>query len=388
MTDKTDKLNDILDECFDAIISGRSSVDVCLRRYPTYAATLHPFLLTAERLRDAYKLGPSLEVERRSRTRFLTAVRMQNRAAQVEAAGRAGRSSLWGRFTWPNAGRVLVPVSALGMLASAVLAAFALGGPGGPDMDGSRVAQVPVASRAEDQPRVVVGTPTPTSELATLPASPTPEAVTLPTSEPVTLPMQEVPATPPATVAVQRLEEQIQEIRTAVQQNRPVDPVTVRAVARETEKLSEAVKTAPPNNREDLQRVDKVAQQSIEVLTTVQTQAALPQEVRTEVAQALGYTEELKRQIATATPATSSTPVRATATGTATAVATPTRTPTATPTRTATTTATPTATPTRTPTATPSPSPTATPAPSATPTATPTPTGTPTPPPPSTTPGR
>lgn len=333
---RDDRLTEVLDECFDAIVQGRWTVEVCLQRYPHYAATLYPLLIAAERLRDAYQVAPPLEVELRGRARFLTALR-RRRMAEPQVAGLLQRLAGVRLSIWPRASRLLIPVSAFTMLIAAMVTTLTLG-----EHETSSSGQVQVINEIPTaSSRVVVSPP----------------VIRTPEGSPTAI---ETSASPASTV-MQGLEEKIQEIRSAVEQNRPVNPSTVQAVAQQTQTLSETLKTTPPKSPEEIQRVATTVQQSAEVLTTAQAQAIVPQEARDELAQALSYTEEVKRQtaglLATAT-ATAAIP----ATATSTATAGPTRTPTATPS--------PTPSPARTPTATPTPTRTPTPSPTVTPSAT------------------
>lgn len=352
----SDRLTDILDDCFDAIVNGRSTVEDCLEKYPQHAAALYSLLLTAERLYDAYQIEPPAEARLRGRARFLSAVRRQNQASVPEPTG------LWQRLraclsrqairlvTWPRAGRLLIPASALGMLIAAIIAAVALEDRG----------VIPVQKQVrntEAQPAL----PEQTGAREQTP----PERQLSPPLSSTTPPVET--AGPPLVPVTQLLEEKIQEIRTAVEQNRPVNASVVREVAQHTQVLARTLEEKPPQSKEEAQRVAAVTQLSKEVLTTAEARDVVPKEAQAELAQALSYTEEVSRQTQGLLTAATATPTVGTAGAAATRTPTTRATPaaTSTPTTTATAAATASATPTRTPTA--SSTPTASASPAATP---------------------
>jgi hypothetical protein len=63
----------ILEECIEAVRSGRMDIDACLRRYPTHAAGLREALTVASALRPAMHAEPRPAFVREARERFLVA---------------------------------------------------------------------------------------------------------------------------------------------------------------------------------------------------------------------------------------------------------------------------------------------------------------------------
>jgi Domain of unknown function (DUF5667) len=71
---KTDKLDEILNECLGRLVSGCEDIDECLAAYPEYAEELRPMLMTAMLARKAASVEPSPEFRVRARYQFNAAV--------------------------------------------------------------------------------------------------------------------------------------------------------------------------------------------------------------------------------------------------------------------------------------------------------------------------
>jgi hypothetical protein len=83
--DKNQKIETILDECLGLLLTGETTVDQCLERYPEYAAELKPLLITAVSIEKALDVKPSPEFKARARYQL-----------QLKMAGPAPkRASIW-----------------------------------------------------------------------------------------------------------------------------------------------------------------------------------------------------------------------------------------------------------------------------------------------------
>ena len=66
------KLSEILEECIEAGLTGRRSLEASLALYPAQASELEPLLRTALSVSDSFQsYAPSAAVEQRIRSRFL-----------------------------------------------------------------------------------------------------------------------------------------------------------------------------------------------------------------------------------------------------------------------------------------------------------------------------
>ncbi len=97
------RLADALQDCLEAVATGRARVDECPSRYPDLAADLEPLLRVCQWLLETFDVQPSPRYAQAARERFLVTVagrhrpdtaaprRTQSRPAQ--AAPSDGRSS-------------------------------------------------------------------------------------------------------------------------------------------------------------------------------------------------------------------------------------------------------------------------------------------------------
>jgi hypothetical protein len=65
------RLADALQDCLDAVSTGRARVDECPSRYPELAADLEPLLRVCQRLQEAFSVEPSPRYTQAARERFL-----------------------------------------------------------------------------------------------------------------------------------------------------------------------------------------------------------------------------------------------------------------------------------------------------------------------------
>ena len=69
---RVEKLSEILEECVEAGLTGRRSIEASLALYPAHAEELAPLLRTALSISDSFQsCGPSAAAEQRIRSRFL-----------------------------------------------------------------------------------------------------------------------------------------------------------------------------------------------------------------------------------------------------------------------------------------------------------------------------
>ena len=65
------RLADALQDCLDAVATGRARVDECPSRYPDLAADLEPLLQVCQRLQVAFSVEPSPRYAQAAREHFL-----------------------------------------------------------------------------------------------------------------------------------------------------------------------------------------------------------------------------------------------------------------------------------------------------------------------------
>jgi len=68
------RLADALQDCLDAIATGRAKVDECPSRHPDLAADLGPLLRVCQRLQEALDVEPSPRYAQAAHERFLAAL--------------------------------------------------------------------------------------------------------------------------------------------------------------------------------------------------------------------------------------------------------------------------------------------------------------------------
>ncbi len=71
---KTDKSDEILNECLDRLVGGCEDINECLAAYPEYAEELRPLLVTAITARKAAAIEPSPDFRARARYQFNAAL--------------------------------------------------------------------------------------------------------------------------------------------------------------------------------------------------------------------------------------------------------------------------------------------------------------------------
>ena len=97
------RLADALQDCLDAVATGRAKVEECPSRYPDLAADLGPLLRVCQRLQEAFSVEPSPRYAQAARERFLaslatrrrprTTARRRAQRRPVKTAPAEGRSS-------------------------------------------------------------------------------------------------------------------------------------------------------------------------------------------------------------------------------------------------------------------------------------------------------
>jgi len=65
------RLADALQDCLEAVTTGRAKVDECPSRYPDLAADLETLLRVCQRLHEAFSVEPSPRYAQAARERFL-----------------------------------------------------------------------------------------------------------------------------------------------------------------------------------------------------------------------------------------------------------------------------------------------------------------------------
>jgi hypothetical protein len=73
------RLADALQDCLDAVATGRARVDECPSRYPDLAADLEPLLRVCQRLQEAFDVEPSPRYAQAARDRFLAGLASRRR---------------------------------------------------------------------------------------------------------------------------------------------------------------------------------------------------------------------------------------------------------------------------------------------------------------------
>ena len=73
------RLADALQDCLDAVATGRARVDECPSRYPELAADLEPLLRVCQRLQEALNVEPSPRYAQAARERFLVTLASRRR---------------------------------------------------------------------------------------------------------------------------------------------------------------------------------------------------------------------------------------------------------------------------------------------------------------------
>jgi hypothetical protein len=65
------RLADALQDCLEAVATGRAKVDECPSRYPDLATDLEPLLRVCQRLQEAFNVEPSPRYAQAAHERFL-----------------------------------------------------------------------------------------------------------------------------------------------------------------------------------------------------------------------------------------------------------------------------------------------------------------------------
>ena len=92
---KINQIEQIFNDCLDAVMSGRSTIAECLERYPEFAAELEGLLLTSVGISKAASIAPPPGAKMRIR------VALNERMAEISDR-KAGLKPFW-RFGWANA---------------------------------------------------------------------------------------------------------------------------------------------------------------------------------------------------------------------------------------------------------------------------------------------
>ena len=97
------RLADALQDCLEAVATGRARVDECPSRYPDLAADLEPLLRVCQWLLETFDVQPSPRYAQAARERFLatvagrhrpdTAAHRSTQSRPAKAASSDGRSS-------------------------------------------------------------------------------------------------------------------------------------------------------------------------------------------------------------------------------------------------------------------------------------------------------
>jgi len=74
------RLADALQDCLDAVATGRANVEECPARYPDLAAELAPLLLVCQRLQEAFNVEPTPLYAQATQDRFLAALASRRQA--------------------------------------------------------------------------------------------------------------------------------------------------------------------------------------------------------------------------------------------------------------------------------------------------------------------
>ena len=294
------KLEETLEECLAALAGGQSTVEECLALYPELAAELEPLLRTACSLQNVYAVDPSPLYAQAARERFLAAMARRRQKRLVAQPVRP----FW---RWAPAA-----VGSAALVAFAVWASVLAWGGGG----GSQEPFIGVAPVA-------------------------------PTDTPV-------PVVSDVQSQVEKLQANLEAIRTGAESGGTVEPVAIQQLKEETAALVARLDQPEQLEPEDVSQIGELFADQEKVLSevkeSVSPQAAEDLDEIIRIA-GEGRAKVEKRLSPTASPTPSATP-------TATPSATPSPTPTAAPEESPTSTATPTATSTATETPEPTPSPT------------------------------
>lgn len=95
------KFSEVLEECIEAVLEGRRSVDDCLSLYPQLAAELQPLLTTALEVNETFQTeAPSWHVQERVRLRVLAAHQARIRSRNLVSGVDLTRSGHWGVRHW------------------------------------------------------------------------------------------------------------------------------------------------------------------------------------------------------------------------------------------------------------------------------------------------
>ena len=68
------RFEDALQDCLEALATGRATVEECLARYRDLAADLEPLLRMGQRLQEVYDVEPSPLYAQAARQRFLASL--------------------------------------------------------------------------------------------------------------------------------------------------------------------------------------------------------------------------------------------------------------------------------------------------------------------------
>lgn len=116
------KFNEILEECIEAVLEGRRTVDDCLSLYPQLAPELGPLLSTAIDLSQTFQIeSPSWHVQERVRLRVLAAHQARIRSRNLVSGVDLTRSGHWGARHWGVLGSAAAAVVGAVFVASLML---------------------------------------------------------------------------------------------------------------------------------------------------------------------------------------------------------------------------------------------------------------------------
>ncbi len=98
------RLADALQDCLEAVATGRAKVEECPSRYPDLAADLEPLLRVCQRLQEAFGVEPPPRYAQAARERFLTTLAGRR---QPDTSARRRRAQPRPAKTTPTEGRSL-----------------------------------------------------------------------------------------------------------------------------------------------------------------------------------------------------------------------------------------------------------------------------------------
>ena len=96
------RLADALEDCLEAVATGRAKVAECPSRYPDLAAELRPLLCVCQRLHEAFNVEPSPPYLKAANERFLARLASQR---QPDTTARRRRAEPRPASTDPTSGQ-------------------------------------------------------------------------------------------------------------------------------------------------------------------------------------------------------------------------------------------------------------------------------------------